>query len=267
MGIVFVVGGVFINLSQHPSGSSEGIESQIDTEITLPVSGSVKGKTDEKSLQGPFEVSRVIDGDTIELSGGQKVRYIGIDAPESVSPNTPVECFAVEASSRNKDLVEGKRIWLEKDVSETDRYGRLLRYVWIEDQSTSHASGWVMVNWELVRGGYAYSSTYPPDVKYQQDFLDAQSEAQKESLGLWSNCNRDEGDVDTRDRKEAENTSTESEGCVIKGNISSSGEKIYHLPSCRSYEKTKIDEDRGERWFCTEGEAKSYGWRKAKNCQ
>ena len=124
-------------------------------------------------------VTRVIDGDTIEIEGGLKVRYIGIDTPETVHPSKPVECYGQEASARNKQLVEGKMVELEKDVSETDRYGRLLRYVYVDGQ---------MVNELLVRGGYAQVSTYPPDVKYVDLLLAAQQEAQGANRGLWGAC-------------------------------------------------------------------------------
>ncbi|MBU2535160.1 MAG: thermonuclease family protein [Chloroflexi bacterium] len=98
-------------------------------------------------------VVRVIDGDTIEVDiGGRlyKVRYSGIDTPEVGQPG------AEEATAFNAQLVSGKTVYLEKDVSETDRYGRLLRYVWTEEG---------MVNAILVANGYAQVSTYPPDVK------------------------------------------------------------------------------------------------------
>ena len=81
-------------------------------------------------------VVRVIDGDTIEVdrAGGRiNLRYIRIDTPESVAAGQPVACFALEATNRNKELVEGKTVLLEKDVSETDQFGRLLRYVYLED--------------------------------------------------------------------------------------------------------------------------------------
>jgi len=104
-------------------------------------------------------VVRVVDGDTIVVvvDGVEyRVRYIGIDTPETVHPSEPVECFGREASQRNRSLVEGKAVVLEKDVSETDQYGRLLRHVWVEGE---------MVNAALVGEGYAQVSTYPPDVK------------------------------------------------------------------------------------------------------
>jgi len=130
------------------------------------------------SIPHPME-ERVIDGDTIEIEGGKKVRYLGIDTPETVDPRKPVQCFGIEASNANKKLVLGKRVKLEKDISETDKYGRLLRYVYVDD---------IFVNDYLVRNGYAYAVTFPPDVKYQQQFLEAQKEARENKRGLWSAC-------------------------------------------------------------------------------
>lgn len=117
-------------------------------------------------------IKRVIDGDTVETESGLKIRYIGIDTPEMNS----IECYAEEATKKNRELVEGKEVRLEKDVSETDRYQRLLRYVWIND---------VMINELLVREGFAKSSTYPPDVKYQERFREAERLAREEERGLW----------------------------------------------------------------------------------
>lgn len=124
-------------------------------------------------------VKRVVDGDTIELTDGQKLRYIGIDTPETKDPRRAVGCFGKEAALKNKELVEGKEVRLEKDVSETDKYGRLLRYVWAQD---------LFVNEYLVKNGYAHASTYPPDVKYQNVFKQAEVYARENNLGLWSTC-------------------------------------------------------------------------------
>lgn len=133
---------------------------------------------------GPTELATVVsvtDGDTIRvLIGGQEfpVRYIGIDTPE-VSGG--VEWMGREAAAANAALVAGREVVLEKDVSETDRYDRLLRYVWIQD-----GDGWLFVNLELLRQGFAQVSTYPPDVKYVDAlYLDAESEARDAGLGLW----------------------------------------------------------------------------------
>jgi endonuclease YncB( thermonuclease family) len=130
--------------------------------------------------QGDFlvRVKRVVDGDTIEIERGEKVRYIGMNTPESVKVNSPVECFGKEASAKNKELVEGKMVRLEKDVSNTDRYGRLLRFVYLEDGT--------FVNDELVREGYARVSTFPPDVKLAEQFKLAEREARENKRGLWA---------------------------------------------------------------------------------
>lgn len=124
-------------------------------------------------------VKRIVDGDTIELATGEKVRYIGINAPELHDPRKPIECFGQAASDENKRLVEGKTITMEKDVSEVDKYKRLLRYVYVDD---------VFVNDYLVRQGFAQVSSFPPDVKYIPQFLEAQKEARDNNRGLWSSC-------------------------------------------------------------------------------
>ena len=128
-------------------------------------------------------VVRVVDGDTIVIDrglGDERVRYIGIDTPESVKPDTPVEFMAREASAANEALVAGREIVLERDVSDTDQYDRLLRYAWLRE-----GDGWVFVNLELLRRGYAQVATYPPDVRWTDTFLAAQREARDAGLGLW----------------------------------------------------------------------------------
>lgn len=131
-------------------------------------------------------VVRVVDGDTIivEIDGKEeRVRYIGVDTPETVRPNSPVECYGEEASNANTNLVEGQTVYLEKDISERDRYDRLLRYVYtIQDGEP------VFVNLWLVEQGYAQVSTYPPDVRHEQAYLDAQREAREQERGLWGAC-------------------------------------------------------------------------------
>ena len=117
---------------------------------------------------------RVVDGDTIdvEISGQTKrVRYIGVDTPEYYEP------YYAEAKEFNRSLVQGKPLTLIKDVSETDRYGRLLRYVLAQG---------VFVNFELVRRGYATAVTYPPDVACSKTFVSAQQAARDEGLGIWA---------------------------------------------------------------------------------
>jgi micrococcal nuclease len=118
-------------------------------------------------------VTRVIDGDTIEIGTGQRVRYIGIDAPE-VHPVT--EICGIEALQTNRRLVEGKRVRLERDVSDTDKYGRLLRYVYVDD---------VLINAELVRLGMARATVYPPDTRYQALLEQLEKGAREAGWGMW----------------------------------------------------------------------------------
>jgi micrococcal nuclease len=136
--------------------------------------------------QDQVRVVRVVDGDTIivELDGREeRVRYIGIDAPESVQPNAPVECFGREASAENARLVADKTVELERDVSDRDRFGRLLRYVYVRDGATR-----LFVNRELVARGYANAGTFPPDVRYNDELRAAEREAREAERGLWGAC-------------------------------------------------------------------------------
>ena len=136
---------------------------------------------------GPTEeaqVVRVVDGDTIIVEVGgleERVRYIGMDAPESVRPSFPIEEWGREASAANADLVEGESVVLERDVSDTDRFGRLLRYVWLHEDTGE----WLLVNLELVRLGYANAGSFPPDVKYNDEMHTAEREARDADRGLW----------------------------------------------------------------------------------
>lgn len=123
-------------------------------------------------------VTRVIDGDTFETADGKKVRYIGINAPESVDPRRRAECFGKEATHFHRELVEGQEVRLEKDVSETDKYGRLLRFVFLSDGT--------LVNETLVSEGYAYASVYPPDISKREVFIQAEKEAREAQRGLWA---------------------------------------------------------------------------------
>lgn len=224
--------------------------SQANSIETTQTDSEISAKPNEKRT---YLVTRVIDGDTIEIETGQSIRYIGIDTPETVHPDKPAMCFGAEASQKNKDLVLGKHVTLEKDISEVDKYKRLLRHVWLDD---------VLISELLVKEGYAISNTYPPDVKYQELFVKAQKQAQQNKHGLWGKCNFF-GEVLSSSNSAPKNDQND---CNIKGNISTNGEKIYHLPGCGSYSKTVIDISNGEKMFCTENEARQAGWRKAKNC-
>ncbi|MFC1649358.1 thermonuclease family protein [Patescibacteria group bacterium] len=138
----------------------------------------------ESVLQEAVLVQRVIDGDTIKLENGQTVRYVGVNTPETKDPRKGIECFGREASEVNRRLVEGRRVRLEKDISESDSFGRLLRYVYVDIEGEE-----MMVNNYLVEKGYAVVDTRPPDVKYSEIFRQAEESAMFSNLGLWSACN------------------------------------------------------------------------------
>ncbi len=128
-------------------------------------------------------VSRVVDGDTIvtQVAGRrERVRYIGVDTPESVKPGTPVQCFAKAASAENERLVEGRTVRLEFDRERRDRYGRLLAYV-------VRADG-VAVNETLLRGGFARTIVFPPNTRHRGRFAAIERDAQNRGAGLWSAC-------------------------------------------------------------------------------
>ena len=128
-------------------------------------------------------VTRVIDGDTIKVLTGQTeltVRYIGIDTPEPYADGPPA-CFSAEATARNTELVAGKTVELIADVERTDRYGRQLRYVYVDD---------AFVNEVLVREGYATALTIKPNDRFADHFIAAEQSAQMQNQGLWDNCDR-----------------------------------------------------------------------------
>ncbi len=125
-------------------------------------------------------VTRVIDGDTIEVNidgAVYKIRYIGIDTPELDDKRAEYSALAQEATRFNRQLVERETVRLEKDVSTVDKYGRLLRYVYVDD---------IFVNAELVRQGLAWAKAYEPDTKYQDILEKAEAEARQDKIGLWT---------------------------------------------------------------------------------
>ncbi len=125
---------------------------------------------ERQSPPSETRVQAVIDGDTIEMQGGARVRFIGINTPEVGQP------MSSEATAFLKELLKGRDVTLEKDVTDRDRYGRLLRYVWTGD---------TLVNAEMVRAGYAQPYDIPPDSKYQGLMLVAEQEARSLRKGLW----------------------------------------------------------------------------------
>ena len=136
-----------------------------------------KGAINIENQSSRYFVSRVIDGDTILLANKERIRYVGINTPETNHPSKPVEWMGKEAKEYNRGLVEHKWVYLEFDIELRDKYGRLLAYVFVDD---------TFVNAELVKQGYAQVLTIPPNVKHTGLFLDLEREARAAKRGLWS---------------------------------------------------------------------------------
>jgi micrococcal nuclease len=130
-------------------------------------------------------VTRVVDGDTIHARVGghdETIRLIGIDTPETVKPNTPIQCFGEEASRHTKALLAPRTsIRLERDAEARDDYGRLLAYVYRADDG-------MFVNLELASDGFAVPLTIPPNVAHTDEFVAAAADARRAGRGLWSAC-------------------------------------------------------------------------------
>lgn len=208
--------------------------------------------TGQPQSNGEMEatVQRVVDGDTVELSSGEKVRLIGVDTPETVKPNHPVEPYGKEASDFSKQLLTGQKVTLKFDVEPYDKYKRLLAYMYLQDGT--------FVNEKLIRDGYARIMTIPPNVAHADLFLEAEREARENNKGLWGKSAQAPALEKPKPNAPAADSS-EPKGKPIKGNINAKGEKIYHVPGSASYEQTKA-----EMWFATEEEAKAAGFRAPK---
>jgi micrococcal nuclease len=128
------------------------------------------------NAQDVVRVERVIDGDTVLLTNGERVRLIGVDTPETKHPQKPVERFGKEAYLFTKRMVEGKEVKLEYDQQKRDRYGRLLAYVYLMDGT--------FLNAEIIKQGYGFAYTKYP-FKYMEEFRGYEREARENKRGLW----------------------------------------------------------------------------------
>ncbi|MDG5470407.1 thermonuclease family protein [Jeotgalibacillus sp. ET6] len=202
------------------------------------------------------QVINIVDGDTIDvrMSSGaeERIRLLLIDTPETKHPQLGVQPFGKAATAYTEESLLGKFVKLEMDISDRDRYGRVLAYVWIDD---------TLFNEELIRQGLARVAVYPPDIKYADRFKKVQSQAREEEAGIWSieNYAADDG-FDPHSIETSEKETQTKPGCTIKGNINSNGGKIYHDESSRYYTQTIA-----EKWFCTPAEAEKAGFRAPKN--
>ena len=183
-GVVVIVGLVTGVISQEEILNELGLGNLITNNQNMSTETSnpnVVETTDVLSLE-KYKVEAVTDGDTIKINyNGKttKVRLIGVDTPESVSPNKEKNNnYGKEASNYTKERLEGKDVSLEFDVQQTDKYGRFLAYVYLEDGT--------MYNKELLEKGYAQVATYPPNVKYVDEFTQIQKQAKENKVGFWA---------------------------------------------------------------------------------
>lgn len=244
------------------SNNANSAEQQKTTTTTQEQKQTTVNKAEE--VQSPIKlekvtVSRVVDGDTVELSNGSKVRFIGINTPESTTKTEP---YGKEASNYTKSQLTGKTVYLEEDVSETDKYGRLLGYVWLEQpkEINDNEIKTNMYNAILALNGYAEQSTYPPDVKYADYFRKFAAEARENNRGLWAinhnGTTKGDGITPSESNSSSNSTSSSSntnatvqqatapqtaqsnnQGVTIY--ITKTGEK-YHAAGCRYLSKSQI---------------------------
>ncbi|KND51444.1 MAG: micrococcal nuclease [Parcubacteria bacterium C7867-001] len=128
----------------------------------------------------PIQIAYVVDGDTAQLINGEYVRYIGIDTPEEFDPRKPEQCYAKEAAAENRKLVQGQYVVIQKEITERDKYGRILGYLYLSDGT--------FVNKKLVEDGFAFAYPYKPDTAKADEFAAAEVAAKEAKHGLWSVC-------------------------------------------------------------------------------
>lgn len=220
--LLLAVFGYFYPIYQGNTNSSQISDQESVSALPIPA--------------GFYQVVRVVDGDTIVIDYNgeeEKVRFIGVDTPESVhrdaSKNTP---YGKIASDYTKKQLLHKTVQLEFDTQERDKYGRLLAYVYLDGQ---------MFNKTLLAEGHAKVATFPPNVKYVADFQAIEREAQAAQRGLW------QGYV------------LKTDGAIL-GNQSS---KKYHLPDCQGAKKIN---DHNKAWFDTATEAEQAGYQPCSIC-
>jgi endonuclease YncB( thermonuclease family) len=197
-----------------------------------------------EALSGP---ARVIDGDTIDIAG-ERVRLEGIDAPETAQtcPGGDAGTWACGkgAAKALRKLVAGQEVGCRRRG--TDKYGRVLAVCFVAGRD---------INAQMVRDGYAWAF-----VRYSRSYVPEEAEARAVRAGVW------QGEAEPawifRARRWAGAEEEAPRGCAIKGNVSANGH-IYHMPWSPWYGRVRVDERRGERWFCSESEALAAGWRPA----
>jgi micrococcal nuclease len=244
----------------------------------VALGGTYGGYTVYKNYQGyganfdgkKHELLRVQDGDTLLVRGekndakGVRVRLLGIDAPEVGT------CFADEATRALSEKLTGASFITQKDEEPMDDNERLLRHVFVV--SDDPREGMRLVNEELLKEGLGFARLDNGNSQYDRRYAAAEREALSYGRGIWSACPKEAkariaASADLRTRALEVESAPHKKGCDIKGNVSSAKMgKVYFLPRCPNYYTLIVDESRGEKYFCTEEEAKKAGFRKSGGC-
>lgn len=218
-----------------------------------------ENKAENSQNNESYEKAKVLyahDGDTIwvKIDGKkEKVRFVGVNTPEVAKDGNPAEFMAEEAKNYTEEILKDKEIYLERDISDRDKYDRLLRYIWLEKPLSNPELSDIenkTLNGILVKEGYAYANYYKPDIKYHNFLKDLEKSAKNNKNGIWS-----ERKTNKDSRKKDEKI---DESYLIKGNKNS---KVYHLPEWPSYDTVK---DKNAVYFENEKEAKEAGFRPAR---
>lgn len=251
-------GGGLATASRGPSGDSGSTAPPGPRTSTPAPSRSTSPAPLTSATPRLWPVVGITDGDTIRVrvdGRTERVRVIGIDTPELDGR----QCFAREAASAMQSLAQSRSVALEADPTQADRdrYGRLLRHVVLPDGRLAAQV--------LIAGGYGREYTYAADYRHQSAFRSAQAQARGAARGIWSpECAARVAAAPSPSPAPKKLAEVPAGRCDIKGNISRDGERIYHVPGGRSYDKTVISTGKGERWFCSEAEATAAGWRAAR---
>lgn len=182
--ILFVILVLAFSIFQQYKSSPTITDQSVQNEEAASSTSKNTGTQAMVNNGSEYYVYKVIDGDTIEVEdvstkNKYTVRYIGIDSPETKYSHRPEGCFANEATQKNKELVLNKKVVLVKDISETDKYGRLLRYVYADN---------IFINEIMVEGGFAKAVVYKPDVAFKDIFKNSENEAKAKGVGMWGGC-------------------------------------------------------------------------------
>jgi len=268
---VFIFLSCFLLFGCEKSEEKYMDDHSLPTMSSSPVISKVQTLQPIKKESYLYKVINVIDGDTIVIRDFKNinnlditVRMIGVNAPESSTLKTGYEeCYGKESSLYAETQLLNSYVSIEQDSSQdiVDKYGRMLAHVFLENNENYQINA--------IKNGYAFSYIYNNPSQYQKEYEDAQLYAKNNLQGLWKSCDvlkKEVNIIGNANKDNKDNTSSDNINCEIKGNISNTGEKIYHTSECKNYLDIVIIEKNGERCFQSETEALSAGWRKARNC-